>query len=289
MTMIPEINIHNSLSLPVLGLGTWEMGGRMSTDNSADKHWIAAIETALGMGIRHIDTAAMYGAGHAERLVGEAIRHFDREQLFITTKVAGDKLQFNEVLRSAKASKNRLGIDLIDLLLIHWPNPAIPLSQTLSAINKLLDDNIIRYFGVSNFPVKLLGEIGFYTDAPIITNQVEYNLFTRNKGTYNDHVESEIIPWCQKKGISITAWRPVMKGTDAVAAHPLLLELGEKYNKTPQQLMLNWLVNKPLMMAIPKMSSPEHIQQNIEAVCFKMDEGDYLLLDKLDSPPILNQ
>lgn len=279
MSIIPEIVIQNQLTLPVLGLGTWEMGGRQKADTSEDKKWLHAIDFAIGNGIKHIDTAAIYGAGHAEKLVGEAIKNHDRNKLFITTKVSGDTLQFNDVLRSAAASRKRLGIDQIDLFLLHWPNAKVPLSQTMSAINKLLEDKTIRYFGLSNFPVKLLREVAFYTEAPIITNQVEYNLFTRNKASYNQNIESEVIPYCHKSGISITAWRPVLKGDSNTLTHPLVQALATKYNKTAFQIALNWLISKPLMLAIPKMTSEAHILENIEAVKFIMEAEDILALD----------
>lgn len=279
MNKIPEITIHNSLSLPVIGLGTWEMGGRQSPDKQHDSKWIDAIETAIGMGIRHIDTAAIYGGGHTETLVGEAIRNFNRNDYFITTKVSGEHLQFADVIRSVKSSKNRLKVEQIDMLLLHWPSPTVPLEQTISAITKLFDDGLIRYFGLSNFPVKTIREIGFYTDAPIITNQLEYNLFNRNQGIYTPNVESEIIPFCLKNGISITAWRPLLKGDTTTAAHPLLDSIAAKYGKTVFQIMLNWLIHKPMMMAIPRMGSADHIKQNIEALHFNMEEEDILLLD----------
>jgi diketogulonate reductase-like aldo/keto reductase len=281
MNTIPNIKISNQLSLPVLGLGTWEMGGRHTADKSADTQWIDAMSFAIGQGIRHIDTAAIYGGGHTEQLVGEAIRNFDRSHLWITTKVSGDNLQFNEVLRSANASCKRLKIDQIDLFLLHWPNPAVPLSQTLSAINKLLDDGRIKHFGLSNFPVELMKEVGFFTDAPILTNQIEYNLFTRNNASYNRPVEAEIIPYCLKNGISITAWRPVLKGSTEQLQLPLVQSLCQKYDKTPFQIALNWLLSKPQMMAIPKMTSEKHILENIAATQFTMDESDLLALDQL--------
>lgn len=280
---IPEIRIQDTINLPVLGIGTWEMGGRSTPDTSEDKKWLHALEFALQSGITHIDTAAIYGGGHAEKLVGEAIKPFKRNELLITTKVSGNQLQFEDVLRSAKASLKRLNTDYIDLFLLHWPNASVPLSQTMSAINKLMDDAIIRHFGVSNFPVQLMQEIKFYTDAPIITNQIEYNLFTRNSGAHNQAMETEIIPYCQKNGISITAWRPMMKGHDHAPTHPLLLALAEKYGKTPFQIGLNWLVNKPLMLAIPKMSSEEHILQNIEALQFQMEAEDLEALQAIDT------
>lgn len=277
---IPQIKITNELSLPRLGLGTWEMGGRHAPDRSNDKKWIDAISFSIENGIRHIDTAAIYGGGHTERLVGEAIRQYPRNELFITTKVSGDRLQFSEVIRSAADSCKRLGLDQIDLLLLHWPNPRIPLSQTMSAINKLMEDKVIRYFGLSNFPVELIREVMLFTDAPVITNQIEYNILTRNGGSYNRTVEDEIIPWCLKNNISITAWRPVAKGAD-LGKYPLIAQMAAKYAKTPHQIALNWLINKPMMMAIPKMSTPEHILQNIESTCFEMEAEDYFLLDAM--------
>lgn len=281
MNEIPKIQINNELSLPVLGLGTWEMGGSHQADKTQDSHWIDAISNALDMGITHIDTAAMYGNGHTERLVGEAIKAFDREKLFITTKVAGNKLQFSEVIRSAESSLRRLNIDQIDLLLLHWPNPSVPISQTISAINMLAEEGRIKWFGLSNFPVNLMREIEYYTDLPILTNQLEYNLFTRNNGRYNENVESVIIPYCLSKGISITAWRPVLKGSSQELQHPVIKDLCDKYDKTAFQIALNWLANKPFTLSIPKMSSKKHLAENIAAVQFKMEEEDYQLLDML--------
>ncbi|MDY0369369.1 MAG: aldo/keto reductase [Bacteroidales bacterium] len=281
MNSIPTVRINDELSLPVLGLGTWGMGGNYRPDSSSDRYWIDAISMAIEMGITHIDTAAMYGSGHTERLIGEAIRQFDRKKLFITTKVAGNKLQFADVLRSAEASCRRLKTDHIDLFLIHWPNPAIPLGQTMSAINKLAEDQLIRWFGVSNFPVNLMREAELFSELPLITNQVEYNLFTRNNGRYNTQIETEIIPYCLKKGISITAWRPLMKGDATNLQHPIMEALSKKYDKTAFQIALNWLIQKPLMLTIPKMSQKTHIQQNIEALHFRMEEVDYRQLDAI--------
>ena len=281
MYIIPQRKITEELSLPILGLGTWGMGGWRQPDTSEDKKWISSIETAIEHGITHIDTAAMYGDGHTERLVGEAIRNFDREKLFISTKVAGDKLQFADVIHSAEASCKRLKIKQIDLFLLHWPSNSVPLSQTISAVNHLLKEKKIRYFGLSNFPVKLIQEAELFSNSPVITNQIEYNLTTRNNGAYNRNIESEIIPYCLKKGISITAWRPVMKGKASELEHPLIEKLSKKYNKTTFQIALNWLLNKPMMLTIPKMSTQEHIIENIAATNFKMEDEDIKSLDAL--------
>lgn len=279
--MIPEITIHNTARFPKLGLGTWEMGGRSKPDHSNDDLWLKAIGFALESGIRHIDTAAIYGAGHSEELVGKAIRPYDRSHLLITSKVSGDKLRYDEVLRSAAQSLKNLGTEYIDLLLIHWPNPAVPLSETMKAFNRLLDEKSILHFGLSNFPVSLIREVMQLTDRPILTNQIEYNVFTRNKGSYNTAMEREIIPFCLEHGISITAWRPVMKGDATLRGHATLASVGEKYGLSSFQVALNWLCSKPLMMAIPKMSSEQHIRENIQALSVTMDAEDYELLNRL--------
>lgn len=279
--MIPEITIHNTINFPKLGLGTWEMGGRSKPDYSKDDVWLKAISFALESGIRHLDTAAIYGGGHSEELIGKVIKTYDRSQLCITTKVSGDKLRYDEVIRSAEQSLKNLGTNYIDLFLIHWPNATVPLSETMKAFNRLLDEKAILHFGLSNFPVPLIREVMQLTDRPILTNQIEYNVFTRNKGSYNTGMEREIIPFCHENGISITAWRPVMKGDVTLPGHATLAAVGEKYGLSSFQVALNWLCSKPLMMAIPKMSSEQHIRQNIEALSVNMDAEDYDLLDRL--------
>jgi len=281
MSTIPEISIHDQLSLPKLGIGTWEMGGRQKQDIQLDNHWINALIYALDAGIRHIDTAAIYGGGHAEELVGRAIKGFKREQLLITTKVSGDNLGRDMVRASAEKSLKRLETDYIDLFLIHWPNPAFPLSETMAAINQLLAQKTIRHFGLSNFPVHLIREVMQLTDAPIMTNQIEFNLLTRNKGSYNTGMEAEIIPFCQQNGISVTAWRPVMKGLLDPQRWPLIVSLARKYDRTVFQIAINWLISKPLVVAIPKMSDKKHIDENIAATQFVMQIQDYVLLDEM--------
>jgi len=278
---IEEITVLNQVSIPKLGLGTWEMGGRQIADYSEDKKWIAAINLALQAGIKLIDTAAVYGNGHAEELVGQAISNFDRKNIFITTKVSGDKLQFAEVIQSAKQSLKRLGITQLDLFLIHWPSQNVPLSETIRAIDTLISEGLILHFGLSNFPVKLMQEVMQLTENKIITNQIEYNLMTRETGMHNQAITTEIIPFCIRHGISITAWRPILKGNTSVLTNQLVQEIANKYNKTGFQIMLNWLFSKPLTIVIPKMSSKQHILENIAATKFRMDESDMKRLNNI--------
>lgn len=278
---IPEILVQKRMSLPKLGIGTWEMGGRHSPDKSEDQRFIRAIRFALEQGIRHIDTAEMYGNGHTEELVAQAIQGFDREKLLITSKVSGDHLAYQDVIEAAHNSLKRLQTDYLDLYLLHWPNPEVPAEETMKAINKLLQQGKIRNFGLSNFSAAQTEEILQWIDEPIITNQLEYNLFTRNNGRITEDVEAAIIPFCLSKGISITAWRPLMKGAFNPMQQPLINEIAARHEATPMQIALAWLLNKPLTLAIPKMTSETHILENITAANITLEEQEMRLLDGL--------
>lgn len=278
---IPEITIQNAISMPILGIGTWEMGGRQSPDSSEDDKFVRAIQFALENGIRHIDTAAMYGNGHTEELVARAIKPYNREKLLITSKVSGDQLAYHDVINAAHNSLKRLQTAYLDLYLLHWPNPDVPIQETMKAINELLEQGLIKHFGLSNFSAEQTIEVLQLTDAPVITNQLEYNLFTRNNGRITEDVEASIIPFCLSKGISITAWRPVLKGATNPLQQPLINEIAAKHEATPMQIALAWLLNKPLTLAIPKMTSEKHILENIAATAIKLDTNEMELLDNL--------
>jgi diketogulonate reductase-like aldo/keto reductase len=278
---IPEITVHERLSMPKLGIGTWEMGGRQSSDTSEDHRFIRAIQFALDHGIRHIDTAEMYGNGHTEELVAEAIKSYDRENLLITSKVSGDNLAYQDLIDAAHKSLKRLQTDYLDLYLLHWPNPDVPMEETLKAIHELLEQGKIKNFGLSNFSAVQTAEVLKYADMPIITNQLEYNLYTRNNGRITEEVEASIIPFCLSKGISITAWRPVLKGATNPLQQPLINEIAERHEATPMQIALAWLLNKPLTMAIPKMTSEKHILENIAAASIQLSDQEMKVLDEL--------
>ena len=273
-------NLTENTKIPVLGLGTWEMGGGMSRDTSKDKESIAAIRCAVELGYNHIDTAEMYGGGHSEELVGLAIKDFDRESLFITTKVLPDHLRYNDCLKAAEGSLRRLKTNYIDLYLIHVPNPGIPIKETMRAMDTLLEQEKIKFTGVSNFSVEQLKEAQKYTENRIVNNQIEYNLHTRHSGMYNVNIESEIIPYCQENDIIITAWKPLVKGRLFREKNKLLEELKEKYNKTLAQIAINWLISKKNIITIPKSTNPEHLKENLGALGWKLSEEDIKRLDE---------
>lgn len=153
----------------------------------------------------HSDTAEMYGCGHSEELVGEAISGFDRKDLFITTKVSPEHLRYNDLIASAKASLRRLRTEYIDLYLIHMPNPEIPIKETMKAFDFLVESGLIRHIGVGNFSVEQMREAQMHTQNKIVANQIEYNLLARNQGMLTIDMESRIVSYCQEKGILVIA------------------------------------------------------------------------------------
>ncbi len=262
-------------SVAAIGLGTWNMGGRESPDYRDDERLIEAIRYAVELGMNHIDTAEMYAAGHAEELVGEAVKQFSRDEVFIATKVWPSNLRYEDVIRSCRRSLERLQLKYVDLYMVHWPNPRIPLQETMKAMENLVKDGLIRYIGVSNFDVELLEEaMNALKREEIVANQVEYSLEARE-------VERELIPFCERNGITVTAYTPLGKGripAEAASNKPrgkILAEMAQRYGKTPVQIALNWVIWRPNVITIPKAARKEHLEENAGAAGWRLTEEDY--------------
>jgi diketogulonate reductase-like aldo/keto reductase len=273
--------LYKDTQIPVLGLGTWQIGGRLEADYSKDKENVEAIKKAIELGYTLIDTAESYAAGHTEELVGEAIKGLDRKKLFIVSKVAKQNLSYDNLISSAKKSLERLHIKYFDLYLLHYTNPNVPLKETMRAMDKLVEEGLTRYIGVSNFSVGEMKEAQKYAKNRIVANQVQYSLISRNKSTYCDciNMESEIIPYCQENDILIMADRPLHKGILLNNKYPVLEKLSKKYGKTKAQVAMNWLICKKGMMTIAKSTDVEHLKENLGAVGWRLDEADVKLLD----------
>jgi len=177
-----KYEILPNLSLPKIGFGTWKIGGGSSPNRSVDEKSLTALRTALEVGYTHFDTAEMYASGHSEELVGQAVRGSGkkREDLFITSKVTPSHLRFDDVLKACENSLRRLGMEFIDLYLIHWPSAGAKYEDSFRALNKLVRDGKVKHLGVSNFDVKLLKRAQDLSETPIITNQVPYSLSDRS-------------------------------------------------------------------------------------------------------------
>ena len=254
--------------LPVLGFGTYRMGGETERDlANDDQRDIAAIQAAVALGMHHLDTAELYANGYCETLVGQAIKPLDRQQLFITTKVRASNLHYDDVIAAAKRSLERLGIKQIDLYLIHRPNPAIPLEESIRAMDFLLEHELIKNIGVSNFNVEQLTTAMAATKYRIVSNQIHYNLSARA------YEQNGTIEFCQKNNILVTAYR--MVGYDQLTAGAGLLEpLAKKYQKTPVQIAINWLTSQPNVVGLVKSTNPDHLQENLGALDWQLTEED---------------
>ena len=250
-----------------IGQGTWGVGGYFEPVYSRDDREVEALRRGIELGMTLIDTAEIYARGHSEELVGRAIRGFRREDIFIVSKVWHTNLRYDDVIKAAKRSVGRLGTSYIDLYLVHWPNPEVPLRETMRAMEKLVEMGIVRYVGVSNFTVELLEEAqSSLAREEIVANQVKYNLLERG-------VELEILPYCEREGITIMAYTPLAKG--ALARDEYLAEIGRKYEKTAAQVALNWLIYRDNVVAIPKASKVSHVEENAGAMGWRLREEDF--------------
>lgn len=269
---IPNKKLLNGFEIPVFGIGTWLIGGtKVRNAENNDKDDIQSIKNALDLGISLIDTAENYAEGWAEKLTGEAIKGFDRKKLFITTKVDKTHLKHIDILNAAKASLERLQTDYLDLYLIHSPNPEIPLKETMEAMDELQSEGIIKNIGVSNFSVTTLKEAQSYSKNKIVVNQVYYNLLNRES-------EKDLLKFCQENDIILEAYRPLEKGRVLTGKIDLLQRLAEKYQKTPAQIALNWLISQKNVITISKISQKNHLEENLGAVGWEMDSKDVELL-----------
>jgi diketogulonate reductase-like aldo/keto reductase len=266
-------NLPGSGKIPLLGLGTWGMGGGVSPNYSQDDKVIHAIKYALELGYTHIDTAEIYTSGHMEELVGQAMRGHQREKLFITTKVKPANLRYQDVLDSFAGSLKRLRTDYVDLYLIHWPNSSIPLEDTFRALNRLVERGQVRHLGVSNFNLNQLKEAGDLSETPIVTNQVPYSVFERQ------YVRNGVLGYCQQNEIVVTAYTPIEKGR--VAQDSEIRQIADKHGATPVQIALNWLIRQPKVIAIPMSMDEKHLEENLGALDIELSEEDAQRLDRL--------
>lgn len=275
------------MKVPVLGLGTWGIGGKDQGDSSSDSQAVAAIQSGIELGMTHIDTAEFYGAGHTEELVGEAIAPYRRNQLFVTTKVYRTHLRHNDLMRAMKNSLRRLRLDYVDLYLIHWPNPEVPLKETMKALDLCVEEGLTRFIGVSNFTLQLLQKAQSYLQSHrLVANQIYYNLARYRKTSRIDYVadlrsygvEDDIVTdfqvYCVKNNIMLIAYTPLEGGKLAKPGYPVLDEIAEKYGKTPAQVSLNWLISQERIITIAKASNIKHIEENIGAVGWRLSKED---------------
>jgi diketogulonate reductase-like aldo/keto reductase len=264
-----------------IGMGTyydvsWMMASRLFSHRQGRDEKVAALKSGIDLGINLIDTAEMYDT---EPLVADAIRGFNRDAIFIATKVWSTHVKYQQVLRAAQRSLEKLQCSYIDLYQIHWPNPLVPIKDTMRAMEKLVDEGKVRYIGVSNFSLSQTKKAEeALSKHELVSNQVQYSLKARK-------IETDLLPYCDRNSIAILAYRPVAHGELANPSGRLKTvvdEISQKHGgKTPAQIALNWLVNKSKMIfPIPRASRPQRVKENVGAVGWNLDPEDMVKLDE---------
>lgn len=267
---IPTKSLSDGFELPVYGLGTWGMGGRYEADYSEDERYTNAIRSAIDHGVTHIDTAELYGAGHAEELIAQATQGVPRGNFIVTSKILpGLAGGYDGVLRACQASLERLQTDYIDLYLLHRC-PASRLADIMRAMDRLVDEGMVRHIGVSNFTTRRFVATQELTTNKLTCNQLEYSLECR------EITDRGILQHAQTQGVIVTAWGPLSAG--ALEDTDILRQMAQKYDKTPYQIALNWLITQPNVITIPKTTTADHLRENLGALGWALEQTDWQAL-----------
>ncbi|MFC9773530.1 MULTISPECIES: aldo/keto reductase [unclassified Pseudarthrobacter] len=266
-----EILLPSGEAVPVLGIGTWGMGEH--SGNAARE--TAAIQMALDHGMSVVDTAEMYGDGAAEELVGRALAT-RRDEAFLVTKVLPHHATLHGTVAACEDSLRRLGTDRIDLYLLHWQG-AVPVAETIEAFENLQRAGKIRHWGVSNLDVTDLEDLMRLPGGQkLTTDQVVYNLTRRG-------IEFDLLPWCSQRGIPVMAYSPLEQG--GVLDDPVVARIATEHGASPAQIALAWVLRQPHVLAIPKASIRQHVQECRDALDIRLTPGDLADLDRAHPPP----
>jgi diketogulonate reductase-like aldo/keto reductase len=259
-TLRSTVPIAEGVEIPILGLGVYQSRPGQETYD--------AVRAALEAGYRHVDTARVYGN---ERDVGRAVRDsgIPREQVFVTTKLWNADHGFEQALRACDQSLARLGLDRVDLYLVHWPVEG-QRAETWRAMERILADGKARAIGVSNYTIRHIEELLSTAKVPPAVNQVEFHPFL---------FQRDLLEHCRRRGIRIEAYAPLVKAQRM--EHPVLVRVARKHGKTPAQVLIRWCLEHEVVV-IPKSVRPERIRENLEVFDFSLDAADLTELDGLD-------
>ncbi len=260
LTLGSRVPLHDRNTIPVLGLGMWQAGSGKETRK--------AVATALEIGYRLFDTAKLYGN---ERDLGTAIREsgIPREEIFVTTKLWNNDQGYESASRAFEKSRRELGLDYVDLYLIHWPVPGLR-QESWKALLKIRDEGLARSIGVSNYTIRHLEELLPATPAPPAVNQVEFHPFLYQK---------ELLEFCVRQKIQLEAYSPLTRGHRL--NHPVIREIASRHGRTPAQILIRWSLQHGLVV-IPKSIRPDRIRENAAVFDFELKPEDMKRLDSLD-------
>lgn len=252
--------------VPEIGLGAWNYKGGLEP-----------LRRGIDLGANLIDTAEIYGT---ESVVGEAVKGI-RDRVIVASKVSGQHLKYDDVLRAAEGSLRRLAVDAIDLYQIHWPNGAVSMSETMRAMESLVDSGVVRHIGVSNFSVRDLREAQQAMEHhTIVSNQVLYNLERRE-------IEESLLPYCIESQVTVIAYTPLASGKLAGRRKlfagrrmRVLEDIAAAQQRTIAQVALNWLTSHENVIAIPKSDSLERTAENCAASGWRLSAVEMKLIDQ---------
>jgi diketogulonate reductase-like aldo/keto reductase len=258
MASIPAKILPSGDALPVVGFGTWDQ-------DETDVH--TALPVALDHGYTHVDTAEGY---QNEAAIGEVLSQYDRSDLFLTSKVLPSNLHYESVLDSLRSSLEALGVEALDLYLIHWPNPAISLRETVQALERVHEEGRVRNVGVSNFGVYELKFAQKIADVPIAANQFECHPW---------YVRQDLVDYCHEHDIVVQAAAPLARA--AVLDDPVVTEIAADHDVMPAQVVLKWALEKDIVV-LPQSTTPDHIRANLNLFDWTLDADAFDRLDDLD-------
>ncbi|MGB6442661.1 MAG: aldo/keto reductase [Thermoplasmata archaeon] len=296
---------HGGVRVSSIGFGTWQAGDDTWGPDVNDRDCAEGLARGATLGINLVDTAENYGRGHAEEVVGRAVRIVGRKSVFVATKVSDHHLNAENVVRACRGSLKRMGIRHIDLYQIHWTDPydQVPLRETMRAMEHLQREGVIEHIGVSNFAVRDLEEArSSLSRTDIVSNQVQYNLFHRE-------IEAEVLPYCSREGITVLAYSPLARGllsgkydlghrpTDQVRTGAVLFKpknlraiapvlrkmarIGRSRGWTSAQVALGWLRSHPGVIPIPGIKRPSQADELAPAASIRLGSGDRRILDSM--------
>ncbi len=251
--------LSNGLKIPSIGFGTYKLGD--------DEQVINAVDYALKVGYRHIDTAAFYGN---EEAIGKALKESDvkREDIFLATKLWNNCHGYEKAMKAFNDSIKKLGVDYLDLYYIHWPNELN--SETWRALEDLYNEGKVKAIGVCNFKIGHLEDLKKTAKIMPMVNQIEI---------HPGFTQKEMVKYCQGNNIQVIAWSPIMRGR--LFTEPLMIELSEKYNRTITQIILRWHIQNDII-PIPKSSNKDRIKENLDIFDFEIEKEDMLKIDSLN-------
>jgi diketogulonate reductase-like aldo/keto reductase len=266
MDSVPTKTLPSGDEIPMIGFGTWDLSGETVK---------SSVRAALESGYTHIDTAEGY---KNESEIGTVLTEYDRSDIFLTSKVLPKNLDYESVVRACRASLERLGTDYLDLYLIHWPNPAISLRETLNAMETVYDEGLVKNIGVSNFSAYQLSCAKHISDVPIAVNQIEYHPL---------YQQPRLREYCSESDTVVEAAAPLAR--TKILDEPAICKIADDHDRSPAAVVLRWAIARDTVV-LPKSTSPSHIESNLTACDWDLPEGDLAVIDELNRhEPVYHQ